>query len=61
MSYEKYLQKALEIARSIHYERIYGSGGSEGGESKSFSNYWILNTGSWRDEGLWIDTENWID
>ena len=22
---------------------------------------WILYTGVWRDEGEWIDTENWID
>ena len=31
-----------------------GSGGGEDGE-------WILYTGVWRDEGEWIDTENWID
>ena len=61
MTYEKHLREALRIAKSIHYERIYGSGGSGGEESKTFSNYWILNTGFWRDIGLWIDTENWID
>ena len=61
MSYETYLRKALEIARSIVYEPIYGHGDSSGGESKSFANYWILHTGFWRDIGLWIDTENWID
>ena len=60
MSYEKHLRRALEIARRINYEHIYGSS-SGGGGTKTFSNYWILNTGFWRDEGLWIDTENWID
>ena len=59
--YEKILKIAEKIAREIHYEPIYGSGSSSGGENKSFSNYWILNTGFWRDIGLWIDTENWID
>jgi len=61
MTYEKHLRRALEIARSIHYEPIYGRGESSGNENKSFSNLWILNTGFWRDVGLWIDTENWID
>lgn len=24
-------------------------------------NTWILVTGYWDDENIWIDTENWID
>jgi hypothetical protein len=61
MSYEKYLREAIRIARSIHYEPILGKGESSGTESKTFANYWILNTTYWRDIGLWIDTETWND
>ena len=64
MTYEKHLRRALEIARGINYEPIYGSRGGERGVSDStpsYSNLWILDTGFWRDIGYWIDTENWID
>ena len=55
--YEKILKIAEKIAREIRYEPIYGSRGGDGGVSGgTFSNYWILNTGFWRDVGLWIDT-----
>ena len=62
--YEKILKIAEKIAREIRYKPIYGSRGGEGavsGSTPSFSNLWILDTTLWRDIGLWIDTENWID
>ena len=62
MSYEKNLQKALKIAKSINYEPIYGSrGGRRGAAESPVVSAWILATGIWRDVGIWIDTENWID
>lgn len=59
--YENILRIAEKMAREIRYDTTRGGGGSGGEESKSFSNYWILNTTFWRDVGLWIDTETWND
>ena len=52
MSYETYLRKALEIARSIQYERIYGSIGGDRGttDGGAGASNWILATGFWRDK-----------
>nr|DAO11082.1 MAG TPA: hypothetical protein [Caudoviricetes sp.] len=36
--------------------RVYpDTGGAYGG------NFWILSTGAWNDEGVWIDSQSWID
>jgi len=57
--YEKILKIAEKIAREIRYEPIYGT--SAGGTGTSGIIDWILRTGFWRDIGVWVDTENWID
>ena len=58
--YEKILKIAEKMAREIHYECMRGKKCDRGEVVAAVSN-WILVTGFWRDIGIWIDTENWID
>lgn len=54
------LQRAGSVKGAATYSMtIVGAGGLT--SSTVLDNRWILATGRWRDEGVWIDTEFWKD